>query len=95
MTPREERAKIAARRRFEARDLLDRLKSGPCHDCKNDSLYSCQKDFWRESDDIIQVSKRLLMSKDRILEEVAKSVLLCSNCHRLRTWIRNRDRRMI
>jgi len=89
---RAERAAVAIRRRFEARDLIDRLKSGPCKDCGR-KFRPCQMDFWRDSESIVQVSKRLLMSKDRIVEEVAKCVLVCANCHRLRTWNRDRERR--
>lgn len=86
MSVKEDRARAAARRRFEARELLERLKAPPCEDCGNDKLLPCQKDLWRRSGETVSVSRRMLMSQDRIRSEAAKCVLLCANCARLRTW---------
>lgn len=91
--PREENAKKAARRRFEARELLHKLKSGPCKDCGQKYL-PCQMDFVRqESTDKAPVSKLLLRSRAAIMADVEKCDLVCANCGRLRTWNKQRDSR--
>lgn len=89
---RAERAKVGARRRFEAREVLDELKSGPCVDCK-DSFHPCQMDFWRGPDSRVHLSRRTQMSRARIIEEAAKCELLCSNCCRMRVWRQQRAAR--
>ncbi len=90
---REENAKKAARRRFEARGLLHRLKSGPCQDCKQTYL-PCQMDFIRRIDtDKAPVSKLLLRSQAVIIADIQKCDLLCANCGRLRTWAKQRNLR--
>jgi len=93
MSIREANARKAARRRFEARDLLERLKSGPCQDCGNDDLLPCQKDLIRLNGETAQLSKRLLMSQARIIEEASKCILVCANCGRLRVWKAHRAKR--
>jgi predicted RNA-binding Zn-ribbon protein involved in translation (DUF1610 family) len=93
MNVREERAAVAARRRFEARELLERLKSGPCQDCNNPDLMPCQKDLIRPDGKTEQLSKRLLMSQERILLIAEKCRLVCANCGRLRVWKAQRARR--
>ena len=91
--PREENAKKAARRRFEARELLARLKSGPCSDCGNKFL-PCQMDFVRREDsDKAPVSKLLLRSQKAIIADVDGCDLVCANCGRLRTWKKQRQSR--
>ena len=90
---RRERSQVAARRRFEARDLLERLKSGPCQDCGSEVLLPCQKDLIRPDGKTSQISKRLLMSQDRIIREASECLLVCANCGRLRIWKAQRARR--
>lgn len=91
--PREENAKKAARRRFEARELLRRLKSGPCKDCGN-KYQACQMDFVRrEESGKAPVSKLLLRSQKSILADVEQCDLVCANCGRLRTWKKQRKGR--
>lgn len=87
---REENARKAARRRFEARELINHLKEGQCQDCGISGLESCQMDFWHESG-TFSISQRLLASKKRIIQEVSQCVLLCANCSRLRTWRKSRN----
>jgi hypothetical protein len=82
---REERNKVAARRRFEARLVLDELKSRPCEDCKG-KFHPCQMDFWRDPGPGVHIARRTQMSRSRILEEASRCKIICSNCHRLRTW---------
>lgn len=90
---REYNAEKAARRRFEARELINQLKSQPCKDC-NDVFEPCQMDFIkREGDRTIPISKMLLKSQARIMKEVQNSDLVCANCARLRVWKIQRAKR--
>jgi hypothetical protein len=83
----------AARRRFEARELLDKLKSGSCKDCNNTFL-PCQMDFVRnDGRKGPPISQMLLKSKKTIMREAEKCVLVCANCGRLRTWKSQRAKR--
>jgi len=93
MSIREANAKKAARRRFEARDLLERLKSGPCQDCGSEKLLTCQKDLLRPDGSMAQLSRRLLMSQSRIIREASACLLVCANCSRLRIWKAQRAKR--
>ena len=80
------------RRKFEARDLVDRLKSGPCVDCGN-SYHACQMDFFRPDKETSLISRILIKSKSTILREIRKCVLLCANCSRLRVYKNQRQKR--
>lgn len=92
-SPREENAKKAARRRFEARELLHKLKSGPCEDCGNRYL-PCQMDFVRkEGSERPPISKLLLRSQAAIMADVDGCMLVCANCGRLRAWNKQRENR--
>jgi hypothetical protein len=82
----------AARRRFQARELLRKLKTGPCEDCGNPDLQSCQMDLWKD-EGTESPSRMLLLSLKRIAVRAAECTLLCANCSRLRTWNLDRFRR--
>ena len=77
----------------ELRAWLFEQKVGPCQDCGG-QFKPWQMDF--DHRDPVQktmevsamVGKR--MSKDRILTEIAKCDLICANCHRDRTYRRQR-----
>lgn len=82
-----------ARRRFEARGLLDRLKSGPCKDCGL-PFHSCQMDLVRrDGSRSVPPARMLHLSKRRLVEEAALCDLVCANCSRLRSWLAERARR--
>jgi len=88
-----ENAKKAARRRFEARELLARLKKEPCKDCGN-KYHPCQMDFLRASGKPGKpISKMLLKSKVTILKEIENCDLVCANCARLRNFHKQREKR--
>lgn len=90
---REENARKAARRRFEARELLNRLKSGPCVDC-GVRYKSCQMDLVRRNGSTkLPMSQLLLRSQTTIVKDANECDLLCANCGRLRIWKRQRARR--
>ena len=76
---------IAARKKAAA--FLLKLKAKPCHDCKK-KYPPCVMDFHhlKPSDKTYNIAK--LTSIALILKEAAKCILLCANCHRLRTHAR-------
>ncbi len=92
--PRQENAKRTARRRFEARELLDREKARtPCKDCGL-KHHPCQVDvLGREGGRRVPLARMLHLSRKRILEEIRDSDLVCANCSRLRVYARDRARR--
>lgn len=71
------------------RDFIKDLKIGkPCTDCGR-AYHHSQMEFDHPLDNKIRnISKMQRYSQKRILEEVAKCELVCSNCHHLRTWKR-------
>ena len=91
---RQENAVKAARRRFEARELIRVMKDAPCADCGL-GYEHYQMDFVRKDGDHgVPVSKLLLKSKARILEEIQKCDLVCALCGRKRVWEKQRRARM-
>jgi hypothetical protein len=86
ISPKEYRRKIRDRNREYVRKIKE---SNSCADCEQFYHYS-QMDF-----DHIDFKKqnisRLVNSEasiKTIKQELAKCQLVCSNCHRLRTWLR-------
>jgi hypothetical protein len=82
----EYRRKIRDRNREYVRKIKE---SSPCTDCEQFYHYS-QMDF-----DHIDFKKQNIAklvnseaSIKTIKQEIAKCQLVCSNCHRLRTWLR-------
>lgn len=71
---------------------LNELKSAPCVDCKQ-SFPSCCMDFDHRdpSTKFHAISKMAskARSKKAIEDEIKKCDLVCSNCHRIRTFQRN------
>lgn len=64
----------------EGREILDAHKAGGCVLCFETELTVL--DFHHLSDKDVNVSTMLAMSRDRILKEIAKCIVLCANCHR-------------
>lgn len=78
-------------RKQEQRKLLRSLKEVPCADCGIQYPYYVM-DFDHREDtekqfDLSEGSKRRL-SISRLLEEASKCDIVCSNCHRIRTFNR-------
>ncbi len=94
LTLREANNAKAARRRFEARELINRIKaSSNCIDC-GDKFHPCQMDFIRRDGKRDKpISRMLLKSKKRIVDEIRASDLVCANCGRLRIWKKQRSDR--
>ncbi len=83
----------AALRKDKLREYIISLKGGPCTDCgKKYPHYVMDFDHVRGIK-VIPVSKMITNgSIARITEEVKKCELVCSNCHRVRTWKRWREK---
>jgi hypothetical protein len=86
ISQKEYRRKIRDRNREYVRQIKE---SNPCTDCEQFYHYS-QMDF-----DHIDLKKQNIAklvnseaSIKTIKQEMAKCQLVCSNCHRLRTWLR-------
>ncbi len=87
---RPERQASVKRRNAEARVWLDSLKSGPCTDCGGRFHPVCMDWDHVGEGKVRNVGMMLSYSKAKILAEIAKCELVCSNCHRLRTWERQK-----
>jgi hypothetical protein len=82
-------AEIAKRKKKvinENRKLLfDFYKEHPCVDCGETDVYTLELDHLRDKD--MEVSKAVGRgwSKERLVDEIAKCVVRCANCHRRKT----------
>ncbi len=74
-------------------EYVSKLKSKPCSDCKK-KYHPCQMDFDHLYDKTRDISNAVRdgWAKCRLDAEISKCDLVCSNCHRLRTWKRKRDK---
>ncbi len=84
------RQAAAKARRSRVRALLNALKSVPCADCGN-TFPPYVMDFDHLRDKKSKKSAVGLMAMQEhsmkvILEEIAKCEVVCSNCHRIRTY---------
>jgi hypothetical protein len=76
----------AAAGRASLKEFLIELKSKPCTDCGREYPYYVM-DF-DHLDGYVKnynISELRFVSKNLLLEEIAKCDLVCSNCHRIRT----------
>jgi hypothetical protein len=79
----------AQKKWLENREIIIAAKSKPCVDCRRVYHYS-QMDFdhlpgFEKKFDLWSFSVR---KPETIRAEIAKCDVVCSNCHRLRTWNR-------
>ena len=83
------RKKIRERNRDYVRQIKE---SNPCIDCGEHFHYS-QMDFDHLDDKKHSIAKlaNSEASIKTIKSELTKCELVCSNCHRLRTWVRAQD----
>lgn len=73
-------------RKRRNRDLINKLKSGPCMDCGNKFPAVCMDFDHRDpSQKTRGVTAMTGQTEEAILAEVAKCDLVCANCHRIRT----------
>lgn len=82
--------KYLINRRIKTREFIRKIKSVPCMDCKN-------KVHWFAMDfDHVRGNKLLAVSvgisrgwsEEKLLKEIEKCDIICSNCHRIRTYNR-------
>lgn len=72
--------------RKKSKALINLLKSKPCTDCKNIyPPYVMDFDHVRDQKEFNIGAANGRLPIDRILEEIKKCELVCSNCHRIRT----------
>lgn len=75
--------------RIKVREFVIELKSKPCQDCGiNYPPYVMDFDHRDGVDKEYEISQMRFFSKEEILKEVSKCDLVCSNCHRERTFQR-------
>lgn len=78
-----------ARYKAEIARLIVSLKHmKPCVDCGVPYPHYVMDFDHRRGEKIMNLgnAQRVCLSKDKILAEIAKCDLVCSNCHRERTW---------
>jgi phosphopantetheinyl transferase (holo-ACP synthase) len=77
--------------RLAKKEAIRDMKSNPCTDC-GQTFHWAVMDFdhldGKEKESSVSVMVQNGVSMDRILAEISKCELVCSNCHRLRTWNR-------
>jgi hypothetical protein len=81
------------RRKRESNDWSNTLKTGPCTDCGIEyPPYVMDWDHMPGETKFKGVSSMVscLYSKERVLSEISKCELVCSNCHRIRTHSRRK-----
>lgn len=82
--------------RKERRQWLNRIKAVPCQDCGLIyPYYVMDFDHRDPTRKLAPVSKLITWSWKKLKEEVVKCDLVCSNCHRERTYQRAYGRRRV
>jgi hypothetical protein len=98
-----ERAKLSNRAtRADRRTFIAELKSKPCTDCGR-TFHPCIMEFdhvgegrtikGSRSPETIGTLGGVSCSLDVLMAELAKTELVCANCHRLRTYLRRTGQR--
>jgi hypothetical protein len=77
------------RKKAELRSIARRAKQRPCADCGVQYPYYVM-DFDHVDDEKLMIISTLVNrgGRNRLLAELAKCDVVCSNCHRERTWQR-------
>ena len=82
-----------SRRKKELAEFVISLKKKPCMDCGVEYPHFVMDfDHRDKNQKLSSVSEMVslhMYSKEKILKEVEKCDLICSNCHRIRTYTRN------
>lgn len=68
------------------RAVFDYLSEHPCEDCGNDDVLVLEFHHLRDKEETISAMVCNSFSVEQIMEEIAKCVVLCANCHRKRTF---------
>jgi hypothetical protein len=85
---RSQRTSVHNAKKYEDRRAqLDVLKNVPCADCgKTFAPYVMDFDHRDSETKVKDVSQVLMGSWQNVVSEVAKCDVVCTNCHRIRTW---------
>lgn len=85
-----ERTSRQRNRRREYAEYLNKIKNVPCADCGvRYPPHVMDLDHLPQFRKLFNISKLSnIPSWDKLYEEVAKCEVVCSNCHRIRTWER-------
>ena len=76
------------------RELLAELKGTTCVDCKG-IFHPCQLDFDHLGDKSFVIGdKKYQVGEAKLRAEIAKCEIVCSNCHRLRTFNRSENAKL-
>ena len=75
------------------RDKIWEIKSVPCMDCKR-SFHPVSMDFDHRENKELKLSRAPYLSWSKVLEEIKKCDIVCSNCHRVRTLERRQYQHM-
>lgn len=72
--------------------IVQEAKDKPCTDCGKIYHHSVMDfDHLPQFQKLFPISKWRQHSRKQIKEEIAKCEVVCSNCHRARTWSRSHD----
>ena len=77
------------RQRAEIKQFIDRAKQRPCEDCGGCFPPVCLDFHHRDAKQKlfeIGAAARMLYPLNRVEQEIAKCDLICSNCHRIRSY---------
>lgn len=89
--PREEIARVwHLHQRTNRKRVLNEFKRRPCMDCGQRHPPVCMDFDHRPDEEKVRDISKLVMNcnLDGLLEEIGKCDLICSNCHRIRTYKR-------
>ncbi len=75
-------------RRTRNRNLINKYKSAPCADCKKRYPYYVMDFDHVAGGKTMKISSMLQRSTKVLAEEIKKCQVVCSNCHRKRTFAR-------
>jgi hypothetical protein len=80
----EKRREINIKRRIEARDFVNDIKKSGCTRCSEKEIICLDFHHLDPStkDRPLAQAVNRGWSKERLLKEIAKCILVCSNCHR-------------
>lgn len=81
------------RRNAERRAFLRKVKDVPCADCGKVFHHAAMEfDHLPGTEKCFIISQRYLMvNLEKLKAEIAKCVIVCSNCHHIRTWVRSQS----
>jgi len=89
-----EKISIKKQKEFLAQYLKDLKEKNPCMDCKVwYPYYMMDFDHVRGTKQANVAELVNTLSKKRLDEEIAKCEIVCSNCHRARTYIRKNGKK--